>query len=37
MRTCGVYDPSSEDYRAELCAIADHYIEDFSALVGPWE
>ena len=34
MRTCGVYDPSSEDYRAEMRAIADHYIEDFSALVG---
>ena len=32
MRTCGVYDPSSEEYRAELSAIADHYIEDFSAL-----
>lgn len=34
MRTCGVYDPSSEDYRAEMRAIADHYIEDFSALFG---
>lgn len=32
MRTCGVYDPSSEEYRAELSAIADHYLEDFSAL-----
>ena len=32
MRTCGVYDPSSEDYRAELSAIADHYVEDFSEL-----
>ena len=34
MRVCGVYDPSSEEYQAEIKAITDHYITDFSELLS---
>lgn len=32
IRTCGVYDPSSEDYREEIRQTADYYANDFSEL-----
>lgn len=34
MKVCGVYDPSSEDYREEIKRVTDHYIEDFSELLA---
>ena len=32
MRVCAVYDDSSAEYEAEMRAVADHYIYDFSEL-----
>ncbi len=33
MKTCGVFDNSSESYVDEMKALADHYIYDFSELI----
>jgi len=33
MAVCGVFDPSSAEYEAEIRAIADHYIHNFSELL----
>lgn len=33
MRVCGVYDDSSREYKAEIQAVADYYIDDFSELL----
>ena len=33
MQVCGVYDPSSEEYREQIQSIADRYIYDFSELL----
>lgn len=33
MAVCGVFDSSSEEYEADIRAIADHYIRDFSELL----
>ncbi|MBR5231973.1 MAG: HAD family phosphatase [Clostridia bacterium] len=32
MRVCAVYDDTSAEYEAEMRAVADHYIHDFSEL-----
>lgn len=34
MKVCGVYDDSSKDYVAQIKAIADYYIYDFSELLS---
>lgn len=33
MLVCGVYDPSSEEYKEQLKAVADYYIHDFTELL----
>ena len=33
MRVCGVFDPSSLEFEAEIRAVADHYIRDFGELL----
>ncbi len=33
MQVCGVYDPSSADFEAEIRAVSDFYIYDFSQLL----
>lgn len=34
MQVCGVYDPSSEEYTAQIKAVTDYYITDFSELLN---
>lgn len=34
MRVCGVYDDSSKDYVTQMQAVTDHYIFDFTELLG---
>ena len=34
MKVCGVFDKSSADYVDDIKAITDHYIYDFSELLG---
>ncbi len=34
MKVCGVFDESSSDYAEDIKAISDHYIYDFSELLG---
>ncbi len=34
MRVCGVYDESSHEYINEIKSVSDHYINDFSELLG---
>ena len=33
MQVCGVYDDSSREYEAQIRAVTDHYIRDFSELL----
>jgi len=33
MKVCGVYDPSSSDYKDEIRSVSHYYIEDFSELI----
>jgi FMN phosphatase YigB (HAD superfamily) len=34
MQVCGVFDPSSEDYIAEIKSVTDYYIFDFAELLA---